>query len=124
MGEQLETALVEILNEAAATATGAKEFVLAEAPEVVEQLLMWHATEALIFFSLGLALCAYGVALVQKGLKLEASEGFEDGIPHFICGVPVGGFGVAFIGANLHWLQIWIAPKLYVLEYAARLAGG
>lgn len=30
-------------------------------------------------------------------------------------------FGLVFVGCNIDWLKIWIAPKLYLLEYGASL---
>jgi len=45
MNEQLQTAVVEILNRAISGIDASVDFMQAELPEVIEQLLLWYAAD-------------------------------------------------------------------------------
>lgn len=157
MNEELQKALAEIINGALSSASAAKDFVLAELPDVVRQLLMWKAAEAAIYCLLGvvLLLCAAWLIVRVAPARRLAIQGAEEdrkagerwtkfqGTSYGVTSLAydtvmvTGGvrptiFAVmAFISAligidwvNLTWLQIWLAPKVYLLEYAANLVGG
>lgn len=128
MDEVLQTALAGLINKVTQGAEVAGEFLVEETPEVLEQLLMWYGAYNFIYFLLGIV----GIVLVpylsingmRKGTKLDKEDKSS----------PVGGF--IFIGSviggvlgiaqtlsllNLTWLKIWIAPKIWLIEYAATL---
>lgn len=43
----------------------------------------------------------------------------DEGAEYIVVGVgSIVGLMVFFIGTNLTWLQIWVAPKFYLIEYA------
>lgn len=101
MTEELQKALTEILN----GVLTAKDFMLAELPEVVQQLLLWKTVISLVWFSLfmliAIAMSCYTKKFFQR---LEATIVFIVSISHY------------------EWLQIWLAPKVYLIEYVASLA--
>jgi len=96
--EQLENTANEALRAIIDNAAAAKEFILAELPEVVQQLLM---------------------------LRYIAKENSDDNvaIPWGFSSVFITIFGlmVPLMSINMDWLQIYIAPKVYLLEYATSL---
>ncbi len=123
MNEQAQQALANLLSMAVDGLNGAVEFSKAQLPEVVEQLLMWHMVESLIWFSVGLLVMIvtiWGNFKVHKAVK----DGDMDDMAYAII-VPVSLFtfsgGFIATTASLDWLKIMIAPKLYLLEYAAQL---
>lgn len=115
MEEELDKALISIIEEAA----NVKDFIVAEAPEVIGQLLRWKMTEGLLSFSLGTLLAA-GTFTIFLYLWLKVKIPDEDWILAMLLLIPFS-IGAIFAAFNLQWLQILIAPKLYLLEYAASL---
>jgi hypothetical protein len=112
MKEQLQVALTEVIN----TTVQAKDFIIAETPDVVRQLLLWKMTEAIIYSAVGLLLlgaCAFLIPRAWKKLS-DIDEGLLPimmfwALPLFGCG--------ALLSNTLIWVQILVAPKVYLLEY-------
>ena len=117
----------------------AAAFLAAEIPDVIQQLSVWHAIESLIWFLPGLLLIAapwfvywrlggrgkpteprYGEARYKETLT-HGYDGRVSGeaaaLFALLSGVTTLA-GLALILGNLEWLQILVAPKLYLLEYA------
>jgi hypothetical protein len=126
----LEKALIKSIDGIEKTGTELIEALYQQAPEVVEQLLMWHAVESLIQCIVAiLALAApfgfYKIAcyIHQKFKvgKVEDYPGFW--IPAFIGSVAVTIFtcGCFTSHINIKWIKIWLAPKVYLLEYLAEM---
>lgn len=128
MNEDLQNALAELVNKATSGAEQAGEFLASELPEVVEQLLMWYAVKSALLCLLSIIILWSCVRFVKKAKDYVNDSSID---PHGT-GVPIylvsGGIHfVAFLVAilelfNLQWLQIWIAPKIWLIEYAAKLA--
>lgn len=120
MNETLQNALAEIILAALENAEAAKEFVLAEMPDVVQQLLVWKAAQSLLM--LALTLLFFSAPLFARKIAI-ANDG--DSFDQMMAMV-LGGIGGMIIGSlparyALDWLQIWLAPKIYLIEYAADL---
>ncbi len=160
MNETLQQALTSIITNALTTAESAAEFLLAEMPLVVQQLLMWKAVYSFLWFALCMGLTValligarrlrtwiYTPLVVDQAeserkeylrskgyanrstrqdrefARLESLNGRIDeygGMQWVPRGLSLAPFimGLAFC---MDWLQIWIAPKVYLLEYAASL---
>jgi hypothetical protein len=99
----------------------AGDFLASELPEVIQQLLMWHMTVNIIWSFVFLCVFATVGWLFWFCCKKEdKSGGWGPGI--FLC---VIGLVVTFLGFFSYAstaLQIWIAPKVWLIEYAAKLA--
>ena len=136
----------ELANMIAHVNDGAS-FLVSELPDVISQLLMWRSVKSGAVFMIGvilLALSAKSVVWVKRSVK-ESREAYDRGerwtrysgcdsttsheydlkagvfvwiIPVFLLIV-----GACVAANNLDWLQILIAPKVYLIEYAAKLAG-
>jgi hypothetical protein len=143
MTDKIENALVNVIQDAATTAKTATEFVLAELPEVAQQLLMWHATSSILKSILGVAVLiglvlfwrwfwegrgeetgkgAYGCSTLYRPTKTHTDYGrvTDSFILATITTIILSGLALAAT-LNFTWLKILIAPKLYLLEYAADL---
>jgi hypothetical protein len=146
INDKLQMALAEMLKKATDVAGQAKDFAVAQLPDVIRQLLWWKFAESITVMLMpliGLAIC---LKIFFPTLKLVISEGTkpESGryaeketdplcdpsvfFPSLIKGIVTGLgsviFGVWSIASmNFTWLQIWIAPKVYLIEYAKHLTG-
>lgn len=141
MNKPLEDALLQIIQSTTTSMTTAVDFLSAQIPDVIYQLLLWNT----IYYSLQ---CVCGVAIgiftikwtyqifaIGRTTKTTASAlqsfvgsynhrgEFEEFGPSIIL-VAVGLPVMALISGaftNITWLQILIAPKIWLIEYAAHL---
>lgn len=140
MNEQLQQALAQVIEKATDGLQSGVSFLSAELPDVIHQLLMWKMVESLVMCIAGITLVSVMTYILIKysgvGAKLNDSDsrwrthqitlthGADGGIAPWIPAtitVPV----IAALGCaeliNLDWLKIWLAPKVYLIEYAASL---
>lgn len=138
----LDSILIEQIEKASGAIDTAVEFTVEQAPDVIHQALLWHGTINFIYFILGMIFFIAPIVIIWKITK--RFKDIEDGKsnimyewlggysnPHhslrieYCFGVFMFWFVFTFIGGcliNLEWLKIWIAPKLWLIEYAASLA--
>lgn len=108
--------LNEALSELIKSILDAKDFVLAEAPEVIQQLLLFKAVECLV------VMCIFPVALFVSYIIYRKRECFVE-----IEGALASGVLLCipcllvFYGKLIEYLKITLAPKVYLIEYAAGL---
>lgn len=129
-----DQALSQIITEALPTIGAAVDFLKAEITDVVHQLLVWKLVENLWvgagYVSVAILACVACRKVYGKFKDLGGFYADDDaaGIIAFF----LAGF-LAFIGAVLTWfgskhfltaIQIWIAPKIYLIDYATTLYQG
>lgn len=124
----LEKTLIDSIEGIKKTGTELVDALYEQAPEVINQLLLWNAVESFIKFIASLLLLCIPFALYKLGVyaykKFEVAE-FHDEGPFWIVSIIVGTFGtfisigLFFEHVSLTWLKIWLAPKVYLLEYLA-----
>lgn len=121
MNEQVEQKANELLLNLIDKAQQGMEFAEAQIPDVIEQLLIWKMATSAAWMALSiftfLASVALGIFLIRIARKDNDSEWASLGAL-----VLLVGFGISIALADTDWLQIWLAPKVYLLEYAASLA--
>lgn len=122
MNEQLQVALTEILNKTMKGVEAGVGFLQAELPDVIQQLLIWKAAEAAFYSFVGVLMIFASIYGAKRTHKASYDLD-ETVIPLYMASVG-GLFGGCFlIGSNsLTVIQIWLAPKIYLIEYAASLA--
>jgi hypothetical protein len=138
VNNQLQTALAETLTKTVSVMGDAKDFVTAQLPDVIQQLLMWKFYESLLPMVLWLAMSLIFIkwffnTTIKNGDWNAALSGTpnystydnmpKNGVPKAIIGgvkaLFVLSFFLTFIfNINFTWLQILVAPKIYLLEYA------
>jgi hypothetical protein len=137
MSTDLNQALAEILIGVTETAEQAKDFVIAEMPDVVQQLLLWKMAESIVVNVVSLLVILLLVMFWRwvwknknaewtKAPKLYDSTALSDGWVGLIIGGTTVTVFIVLLCAhflNLVWLQIWLAPKVYLIEYSAKLVG-
>lgn len=114
-----EQVLLDMLNKAADIG----EAAVNEIPLAVQELLKWKMAESIIE-----NLIALLIALSMLWLYRKAYDVYKDkdlgNHPEIAClaFTAVAWIPVPFL-INFDWLKIWIAPRVYLLEYAAALVG-
>lgn len=118
MNEQSQKVLSDLLSRAVQGVDKAVEFSQAQIPDVIHQLLVWNAVSSLLIQVFLLILCVCIVLVIRLAWK-----GDEEHL--MLATMILGGLLLltftVFIFHNFDWLKIWLAPKLYLLEYAASL---
>ena len=123
----LEQALVDILEKTVSGIEKGADFLMAELPDVIYQLLLWHGVEGFILFIFGIAMFISPFILWRKVSNYKKSNelgwGSNDMFPLIITQAVVSILAWLFcwIPLNLTWLKIWLAPKVWLIEYAAEL---
>lgn len=140
MNEQMQNALVEIIQKASSGIDASVSFLSSEIPDVISQLLLWNITASSVGMVLSAIVIAISVSMIVWMMKLYGA-GRDTGKPNwvhdggirnpmrervipvsctlFICLV-VG--PILFVGNLMEVLKIWLAPKIWLIEYAASLA--
>jgi len=126
MKEELENTANEALRAIIDNAAAAKDFILAELPEVVQQLLMWKMIESILSMVVSILCCLIAVGVnvwqfkvVKKHWERITSESAEPFLMFNVLQL----FWILPICLlfSMTWLKILIAPKVYLLEYATHL---
>lgn len=138
--DELNTVLIGAVTKTVDAVETATEFLAAQAPEVIDQLLMWHMVKSALLCMIGVLVLSTLVfckrSWVGKGDKKDPTKGYDyqnryatsthDGDGD-ISGVGtiilmsaglIGIVGSMIIGHNMDWLQILVAEKIWLMEYA------
>jgi hypothetical protein len=126
----LDAQLVTILNDVTADIGKAKNFLVEQTPLVVQELLNWYMVWNFVLFLASIIILIL-IMVGYRKMMTKANKpnwmfnerGDTWGDPRVA--VPGIVFIVMFIIAmniiNLQWLKIYIAPKLWLIEYASAL---
>jgi hypothetical protein len=127
MNEELSAALTAIIERVGSGV----DFVIAEAPEVVRQLLTYATIEHSVYVAIWLTLFVVawvaGVIMLREGFRLGNVEGAkhdagEGEIVFGICSIIIGVLMLfPLVLYTLTLIKIIVAPTVYLLEYAAKL---
>ncbi|WP_234262273.1 hypothetical protein [Klebsiella aerogenes] len=123
MNEQANKILVELLQKAANGIDAAVSFSQAQLPDVVEQLMHWKMASYSLQILTCLLIIVAMVFLFKKSCKWfkdYKKEGF--GILGMIASPIVSApCAIIFFISTGNLIQLWIAPKIWLIEYAACL---
>lgn len=135
----MEKQLMEILAALMQNAAAAKDFMLSNVPDVVQQAMTWYFVQSLGVCLVGIVVLVVvylfdariGMALAKRTRERRLYESTRSVLleedffdPYLLFGsllrLPV--YGVALcLAIEFEWLKIWIAPKLWLIEKAAEL---
>lgn len=122
MNEQLQETVNTILTRALSIADETGEFLVEQVPDVVNQLLIWEATASaigMVSWIIIVFLYIWGcVRLWNSNTDVQSGDVLGALV---LFGMIMSILLLAFIGVSFDWLKILVAPKLYLLEYAAAL---
>ena len=117
MNEQLQLAVSTLIQTSLNAIDKGTTFLSNQIPEVIQQLLLWKAIASFIEFSSGIFIIGgiFAWLIYQYKYWTTTIETDPFVILNLFCIIPLI-YGSSCI--NLIWLQILIAPKLYLIEYA------
>lgn len=119
MDKHLKGALVEILN----STVSAKDFLVSDLPDVINQLLVLKFWMSLVYNAAAVLICVIFficVFFVFKKWDEILEKDLDLGV--FICIIIMPATLILFVCLiNFDWLNIYLAPKIYLIEYAARM---
>ena len=128
MNEELQKALAEMINKSVAVAGDALAFTQEQLPEVVQQLLLWKMAISILAALAFLGTAAITVRFIRDCARGDWEDNNPSGtIPLIVKTITAFVLCVVVlpIAADeaplLDWLQIWLAPKVYLIEYATNL---
>lgn len=130
----LEAALADMITRATTSAGKATDFLVAEVPEVLEQLVMWYGVKSGLLCLIGVIGLIFTVRFIKRnsGCGKQKDDGkYRYTLTHDSYGT-VGPHCLALVASlapfigfycllNLEWLQILIAPKVWLIQYGAEL---
>lgn len=128
MNEQLQQALASILGKTMQGVEAGVSFLSTEIPDVIHQLLLFKLVWSAIIAVILATTCFF---LISKGWKVSKKANEEvnssnKGFPWFVygavCVLPSVIMFFVILGSLKNVIQIWLAPKIYLIEYAASLA--
>ena len=130
MNEQLQLAVSTLIQTSLNAIDKGTTFLSNQIPEVIQQLLLWKAIASFIEFSSGIFIIGgifawliyqykYWTTTIESKWGEKKVRFLSETGPFSLLNIflifPLL-YGSSCI--NLIWLQIWIAPKLYLIEYA------
>ncbi|HDS0449402.1 TPA: hypothetical protein QDV31_004468 [Escherichia coli] len=147
MQEEANKILVDLLKKASDGIDSAIAFSQAQIPDVVHQLLVWNMVDSLIKTLIAISTIPLVIWFMKKQCKKVEIGKFDNEGRLWDNGQPkykptmiwesdgrLSGFVLSLVAvlilwfsfiisvvANMTWLKIWLAPKLYLIEYAASL---
>jgi len=119
----IDKALVEFVSKTMDGVDAAVGFFEAQLPDYIYQLLLWYLVVGFIEFAIGLVgLFAIGWFVIKKQspwvLKnLDESDGLS-ALTFVLTALVISPFCELM---NLQWLQILLAPKVWLVEYVRAL---
>lgn len=131
MNDQMQQALVAILNKTMSGIEAGTSFLQAELPEVIHQLLYWKLASSLLAMLISIIVIFAYWRFIRAFMKSEGGSALKDswGEPTGLAFAGLGAGGSASVFSFIVILcdgftamQIALAPKVYLIEYAASLA--
>ena len=130
MNEQLQNALSGLLTKTMEGVETASTFLVAELPDVVYQLLLWYGVRSIVETVLAISCVLFYIKLEKKlypFIKGKCDKSYDSDFAFYFGYLGMGSIpraillAVAYKHMSLDWLQIWIAPKIWLLEDSATL---
>ncbi|MGD8305017.1 MAG: hypothetical protein PVF17_00050 [Ignavibacteria bacterium] len=137
----LDQTLADLITSSISTTDQAKEFITSQTPEIIQQTLLWYGFYNFILVIASFVILFLSIFISYKIYK-KITKDFDDGkswtrynsrynsnltsdIYDFIkvstILLPIIGIPIFISMVNIEWLKIWIAPKLWLIEFASNL---
>ena len=116
----LETVAIDLIQKTISNLEGAKDFVVSELPDVVSQLLVWNGVESFIWFIVGVIILILMIYGNIRQIRYWKEQDEVD--PRVLLNIIQMFTFIASIEClNITWLKIWLAPKVWLIEYVSEL---
>ncbi len=132
MNDKLQDQITALLEKTLSGVDASTNFLQGEIPLYIQELLLWHSVHGFSMFLIGIILSVIFLYLFFFKYKPFIAQQNDNGAFDDDCffllffGCATTGLLIAItqlIFGNLTWLQIWISPRVFLVEYAAKLAG-
>jgi hypothetical protein len=126
MDEKLREALNGLALKSIDGVQKAVEQIQMNAPGLLEEFLRWKMAWHSVWFGAGILLSLFSLILWILFISKKWFKIIDDGdvaVEFFVIMAAPGFFGLCIIFNNLQWIQILVAPRVYLIEYAMRLVG-
>lgn len=139
MNDQLQNALSALIMKANSGIDASTKFLSAEIPDVVRQLIVWNIARETVWLVFGIVMLITATLVVRKMIRdyktssktLERSW-VHDGssykpatescfLTSVACGLALIIGLIISASCVFKLLQLWLAPKVWLIEYAASL---
>ena len=112
-----DDAIAAVLTKALEVADKTGDFVVEQAPDVVNQLVSYYTALSIAGVAVGGSLLLTGVVCIVLGLRDRYGEGGKEFIGGMasLVGMPL------LIFSTIELLKLTLAPKIWLMEYAASL---
>ena len=128
MEEKLQLALSDLIQKTLQGVDATKDFLTAEIPDVVYQLLLWHGIYnfikcflSIIFFIISIIIIR-SVLLNKRAVEWDGYFFNSGMVWETIRGcLSLVVLIISVCNVNFIWLQIWLAPKVWLIEYMGSL---
>lgn len=123
-------ALVTIISRVTQGLDSAVSFLSAQLPDVIHQLLMWHFTTSLVKDCFGFLIiimfivCDFYLFRVMKEEPANSKDEIAGFCAFLVILSLVGTAIVYWLFLSFDWLEIWVAPKIWLIEYGTTLLKG
>tara|TARA_B100001105_G_scaffold186434_1_gene151052 strand:+ start:10155 stop:10610 length:456 start_codon:yes stop_codon:yes gene_type:complete len=135
----LDQAVAELINKAVSGVDTASEFLVEQTPDVLQQLMLWYGVSSAVKGVIGVVgflIFTNVVITVYRALQSQNPsckffERYEDGTIEDLNAKSVSCMALGLVGLItgfclienfMEFLKIVIAPKIWLIEYAADLA--
>lgn len=121
--EKATDLLVKMIDVTVQSVNDVVEFSKQQIPDIINQLLMWKIAESAVWLMFGILILVGGLYLsnhyYNKLEELEDGVGIAVRIIGSVVSLLLG--GIFTIKNMLAILYIWLAPKVWLIEYASDL---
>lgn len=125
-GDNANRAIAGLIDKVTAGMDQATSFLASQIPDVLHQLLVYNFAVSLIqfvvFLLIVLTIISFAVAVIRYALKQgDLDEDDWGGLALVVAFSGLLVFVDWIIFFDGAWLKIWLAPKIWLIEYAANL---
>ena len=125
MNEEAQKALAELLQKTLSGIDTVVGFSQVQLPEVIQQLLVWNAVSSLLIQVVSIIYLVVFIKYTPKIIRHMFRCNCPTSEAIYLISLIVASV-IALVATiqsfdNFDWIKIWLAPKLYLIEYASYL---
>lgn len=119
MNENLQNAVATLIEKTTTGLDGATALLESELPLFIQELLMWHVVRSGLYCVFGVILFIVAHKTGSISMRSQWEEPSWNNLGLFAVCVLSAILGIVFF--NIEWLHIWLAPKVWLVDYAVSL---
>jgi heme/copper-type cytochrome/quinol oxidase subunit 2 len=121
MSDSLPTITEQAARELLTTITDTKQFVVAQAPDVLQQILFKQYLTAATVAVSAVVLAVLAVWLCRRAARPDNADSMEHGVPAIMTAVSAVILAIVAVCETFRAVTAYFAPKVYLLEYLTNL---